>query len=285
MTRKTFNQFFDILNCTEWESFINESLNLNISFYPAAGNDYRPFLYFHEEYVNRKLQESQLNAEYKVDDYFAPDLFIFSDYDNSESNPFKSGEILYHDDNTSIKIINSCEIRQKGGPPHFNPNYVHYLASKTNHGRAFYFKAKITSNRIRKGETISYEKHAIYFIYEDICLIDKFFLANEIPITHLVWNNEGLNMGLGKINHEFLLPLSQMFNTKFYYIEARHESSESIPINNDLQIFSFPEIIKYQQAKLSKSELHKKFEVGWNIDSKEANGNRLHFYTKARAND
>jgi len=223
---KCFNSSSDL-----WQSFINQSGRLNILYYPSAGEDLRPFVFS----KNECLEYMGLN---NTDNKYAePDFFIFSDYFPFPNSRFFDSTFLHWDDYTLITIEDYCEIVPSDEYKYnFNKEYVDLNPSPAT-GKAIFFRAKIKSHTMQD----SFYRYAIYFFYENVNLIDQLFLKNKLNISHIVWKRDGSGLGGGRVFHNFLYPVSDVLNSKFYFIWTHYLDSEIAELSyNNVDNKRFP---------------------------------------------
>lgn len=206
-----------------------------VAWYPSAGVDLRPMLNWKRESFGL------MNLDLTPLGYEEPNLFIFSDYffhdpeknfwdfyakglakllgqsqtsDDSPGRPSSRRIRLHADGRTMIRACQFCEIAPN--PAYYRyellQQYLRFKPSKST-GRAFYFRASVQSDRLG-----NYELDAIYFAYNNVNLLQQFFLRHEVPLSHLCWNCDGSGKGGGRLRHGFLVPISVLLLTQWYFI-------------------------------------------------------------------
>ncbi len=198
-------------NSPIWNDYLSQKGETNISYYPSAGEDLRPMLFSKTESLNYS------GIDLTDEDYFEPDLFIFSDYFPWSTSRFFDSTTLYSDKKTSLTIEGYCELNP-------NPQFYTYQFNRLNvdcepsnaTGHAIFFKVKIQSH-INGG--ISYYKHGIYFFYENVNLIEQLFIRHQLAVSHIVWKRDGGGLaGGGKFHLEFMFALASLLGVKFYFL-------------------------------------------------------------------
>lgn len=249
--QKCFNSSSDL-----WQSFLKEDTKLNVLYYPSAGEDLRPFLFSKTNCLK------YIGVDTEAINYFEPNLFIFSDYFPYPNSSFFDTQNLHCDNYTQITVENFCEIRPT--PEfiyHFNKVYVDFEPSKAT-GKAIFFKAKIWTHIMSE----PFYKYAIYFFYENVNLIDQLFLKHKLPISHIVWKRDGSGLGGGRVYHNFLYPVSELLNTKFYFIWRHYLDSDNPEINyGNVNRNSFPSNVSQYLPNEFTIKLNKKRTLRWDI--------------------
>ena len=214
----------------EWMAFLARFADTDqeIAYYPSAGLDFHPALYWKKEGMRLVLSEVP-------EGYSEPDLWIFSDYFHSGQPDLFDRDFLHRDDRTTMRFESICEI--SADPEHFlyrhNRNYTGHQSSALT-GRAFYFRALVESHKLEP-----YHFDGIYFYYENVNLLDQFFLRHSVPVSHLVWKRDGAGFGGGKLRHEFLLPLSALMGTRWFYLSDQSVSDQYAAISWPTELASW----------------------------------------------
>lgn len=249
-----------------WNLFLENEEELNTLYYPSAWEDLRPFVFSKEENLDFIGLDNTKNYE-------EPNLFIFSDYFPHSNSLFFDSRILHMDDYTSIIIDDYCIINPTDEYEYrINNEYIDLDPSSAT-GKAIFFKAKITSHRVKS----EYFKYAIYFFYENVNLIEQLFLKNDFSFTHLVWKNDGSNLGGGNVPLNFIYHVAARCHTKFFFISGNYlDESNHLISNKSNSLECCPneirEIIKYDEFEFF---LEKKLTLNWEINDK------VNFYIKA----
>lgn len=109
--------------------------------------------------------------------------------------------------------------------------------------------------RVENSVTGSHEVDAIYFCYENVNLIQQFFLRHEIPISHLVWIRDGSGFGGGRLRHDFLMPLMPLLRTRWLFIQKSY--FQNLQDDDGLRTIPRPQELKYhlrfQRSRVSPS--------------------------------
>jgi hypothetical protein len=205
-----------------WHNFVNGKGKLNILFYPSTGDDFSPVINTSQEYYNEHNNSMFDREPFEGNDieYFEPDLYIFSDFallaDISED--YLPNEIKQIASNYNITINEICEIEPTDKYQYeFNEDYLVFSIGK-NAGKAFFFKMEVENRNTNRNERIE-NKYGIYFIYNNINLIDELFLKHRLPVSHLYWVNDGgMSYSFGKIKHFFLYSIAERMGVRFFYI-------------------------------------------------------------------
>jgi hypothetical protein len=242
-------------NSSLWKNYVSSTEDVNISYYPSAGEDLRPFVFTKKEC----LEFTGINFEKEV--YFEPDLFIFSDYFPFSESRFFDSKMLHFDFYTSVIIEDYCEIspNSENFTYSFNPEYVAFRPSQAT-GKAIFFRVKITSHVLNE----PFYKYGIYFFYENINLIDQLFIRNKLEVSHLIWKRDGSGLGGGRFRHDFLLPISLQFNSRFYFVWDGYLAEDKLVVSNDTLIAnSYPEeFLNYSTVPFS-LDLQKAGSLRW----------------------
>ena len=192
----------------KWREFLSRFAKTpqRVAYYPSAGRDLRPLLYWKAEGLKDRGIEPP--AEYNE-----PDLWLFSDYFPDAAANFFDTRTLHFDDRTWIRILDFCEIRPVPGEFEFRVNRDYTdLSSSHATGKAVWFRAQVASDRME-----SYEVDAIYFFYENVNLISQLFMRHKVPVTHLAWKRDGgSGNGGGKLVHGFLRSLPAAMQTQWF---------------------------------------------------------------------
>lgn len=207
-----------------WKDFLQVEENLNILYYPSAGEDLRPFVFSKKECLD------YMKTKVNTSNYRDPNFFVFSDYFPGSRSKLFDSNFLHWDAYTSIYIKDFCELHPKNPAfiYHFNREYVAFDAQPTT-GKAIFFKARIESHVLKE----SFERYGVYFFYENVNLVDQLFLKHALPVSHLVWNNDGCGLGGGAIRHNFLMPVSILLDTQYYFIAQTYLKDQKVALNYD----------------------------------------------------
>lgn len=251
---------------TLWKEFLQEDEELNTLYYPSAGEDLRPFAFSKKECLN------YTGANINQDSYREPNFFIFSDYFIGTRSKLFDTRILHFDAYTSIYIEDFCELNPKSPAfiYNFNREYVAFDAAPMT-GKAIFFKARIESHVLKD----SFERYGVYFLYENVNLIEQLFLKHNLEINHLVWNNDGCGLGGGALRHHFLMPVSNLLKTQYYFIANTYLKDKKVELNNKfLKESKIPEEIKPYLPETFNLNLEQKGFFNWN------GYERVNFYEK-----
>jgi len=227
---------------------------INILYYPSAGEGLQPFLYSKSEFLQ------SLGLDTSANGWFEPDLLIFSDYFPYPESTFFDNPTLFSNEIMSVVIQEYCEIMPGAEFNYFfNHRHVHFDPIKTT-GKAVFFRAKVTWHN----QDLTFYKHAIYFFYENVNLIDQLFLKHRMAVTHLVWKRDGSSLGGGNVYHNFLYPAATIMNTKFLFLSDFYldKDSEVVSYENMERKEFPPEIAQHLPSQFSLS-LAKILNINW----------------------
>lgn len=228
-----------------WTDFLQTKGDLNILFYPSAGEDLKPLIYSKDDFLRKesRLRGAQNRLTFTENNYLEPNFYIFSDYfPFPDSNFFDNRKLFHEDDFGSIEVLDLCEIFPK--PESFiyqiNSDYTPLNFSPAT-GRAIFFKAKVTSPFFDE----PYFSYGIYFFYENVNLIDQLILRNNLHFTHVVWKRDGTGLGGGTVSHDFLFPLASIRGTKYFFVWNMYMDDERLHVTNQtVSVTNFPVEIK-----------------------------------------
>lgn len=199
-----------------WNRFLErfDATKRHICYYPSANNDFRPLIY--QQIAALEELRNRANPAWNAQqyDYAKPDLWIFSDYGAGEFCTILETNTLHSDDRATVSVQERTRIHANGQmlEIRLNANYINMPIS-CSFGQAYYLRLRV-SNQVIGDMDID----AIYFLYENVNLIDQFILRHKIPISHLVWVNDGAGFGGGQLRHSFLMPLLPLLQTRWIFI-------------------------------------------------------------------
>ncbi len=237
-----------------WNSYVSTDEQINILYYPSAGEGLQPFLYSKIEFLQ------SLGLDTSANGWFEPDLLIFSDYFPYPESTFFDNPTLFSNEIMSVVIQEYCEIMPGAEFNYFfNHRHVHFDPIKTT-GKAVFFRAKVTWHN----QDLTFYKHAIYFFYENVNLIDQLFLKHRMAVTHLVWKRDGSSLGGGNVYHNFLYPAATIMNTQFLFLSDFYldKNRESVNYDNMERKDFLPEIAKHLPSQFS-LDLVKILNINW----------------------
>ncbi|EJF11932.1 hypothetical protein [Pontibacter sp. BAB1700] len=240
-----------------WNNFLDKNEDLNVLYYPSAGEDLRPFVFTRK----KSLDYIGINT---TGSYVEPDLFIFSDYFPFSESRFFDSKTLHWDMYTSIMIDDYCELQPNAEFFNyaFNQSYVAFSPSQAT-GKAIFFRARVTSHISKEPQY----KYAIYFFYENINLIDQLFIRNKLQISHIVWKRDGSGLGGGKFRHDFILPISATLQAKYYFIWNFYLDGDNPQVTNEtLQTLGFPDLVENYITTPFTLSFKKLGQLRWEID-------------------
>ena len=194
-----------------WNDFLDRFSQTagKISWYPSCGDDFRPLLYQQKKALTH-LGISVPGA------YTTPDLWMFSDYHSvgMEGGDWRETGFLQRSAKTSIRVTAICELTPCA--EHFIYRYnranVHFDPAPST-GMAYYLHLEIECQVLG-----SWKAEAVYFCYDNINLLEEFFLRHQVPISHLTWIRDGSGFGGGRFRHDFLMELAPLMNVRWMFI-------------------------------------------------------------------
>jgi len=200
-----------------WEQFIEEHTIKNVLYYPSADEDFLCIEHTHLDTVHR----NGLNAGLSYD---TPDLYIFSDYYPHHKTAFveRGGVNLGNHKMIGIEEITELQINPNEYNFHLNPAYQDFTPNPEYFGRAFYFKMVFQS---LGNQANTYFIHGVYLFAENVNVIDQLFLRHKLPLSHLIWKRDGTGLGCGNVSLEFLIPVSKLLNTRWFFIWNAYQES------------------------------------------------------------
>jgi hypothetical protein len=200
-----------------WEQFIEEQSIENVLYYPSAHEDFLCIEHTHVDTVHR----NGLNAGLSYD---TPDLYIFSDYYPHHKTAFveRGGVNLGNHKMIGIEEITELQINPNEYNFHLNPAYQDFTPNPEYFGRAFYFKMVFQS---LGNQANTYFIHGVYLFAENVNVIDQLFLRHKLPLSHLIWKRDGTGLGCGNVSLEFLILVSKLLNTRWFFIWNAYQES------------------------------------------------------------
>ena len=206
-----FNQFIE-------NNYHND--NLQIAFYPSSFRDFRALLYLSEAY-----RES---VSPKLEKLSSPDLFIYCDYMPwEESHEWLQAAILFQDENTTIRVINSEWLPNLSFHSGFVPLVQSELVTSTGNSilanRVKFFNLEIQSNQLG-----TFCKPLLYVFAINEMFFRSYIARCRPTISHVIKVRYGSGLGGGgKATGMWLRHVLGFMNTKYlitddqsYYNEA-----------------------------------------------------------------
>jgi len=205
-----------------WRKFLHgiQRTAQKVAWYPSSGYDFYPMLYF------KKHTFETMNINIDLSCYEEPDLFIFSDYnpDNYINEPLicDPPRIRWHEHrNHSIDVNYQFEISPKENCFQYliNREYADFPPQYDTF-KALCACLNITCYDIveRDGQCRVWQTYAIFFYCENVNFLSQFILRQNVSVSHLVWKRDGSGLGGGRLSHCFLLPISKILKTQWFYI-------------------------------------------------------------------
>ena len=250
---KTLSKCFRADDTSLWEDFIQRfaATHGNICYYPSTGSDFRPLIYQQNSVMERLglVDDGGLFAELDfinpvhsspkpATEYEEPDLWLFSDFcpESIRSNGLESG--THHFGRLGkVRVIEKTEIHPAAGmlQVRLNEEYTSLSPSPMT-GHAFYLRLLVTNEASEARE--AREVDAIYFCYENINLLHEFIIRHRVPISHLVWVQDGADFGGGTLRHDFLIPLMPLLRTRWLFTSESY--FENTKVENWISQIQWP---------------------------------------------
>lgn len=192
----------------------------NVLFYPSSGFDFKSFLFTNPAYYNDLDQ-----FDYRRMTTF-PDLYIHTDYSNLYPNGFWDGQVLYNDNWTSVRVLNSSLIAHD--TDHIpDPQIVHF-EPHNNQGKIYFLRVEINSHLLG-----CFEKDLLYGIYENSAFFSKYLIPNNIKLSHIINIRGGGGFTGGNLTPRFTELFLGMLNVKYVISDGFGRNPEGFHLIKD----------------------------------------------------
>lgn len=205
-----------------FHEFIEKNHNnddLQIAFYPSSYKDFRALLYLSEAY-----RES---VSPKLEKLSSPDLFIYCDYMPSDGHEWLEDAILFQDENTMIRVINSEWLPNVFIDSRFAPLAQSELVTSVGNpslaNRVKFFNLEIQSKQLG-----TFSKPLLYVFAINEMFFRSYISRYQLSISHIIKIRYGSGLGGGgNATGLWLRHVLRLMNTKYLITDDQTNYNEA----------------------------------------------------------